>query len=60
MYSTIIITHHKDIKRMKKFGILTLICFFTTLTVWGQDEVWEAKKQITGYIATEFNYLNNV
>ncbi len=45
---------------MKKIGVLTIIWGIAISTILGQDNSWETKKQVTGYIATEFNYLDNV
>ncbi len=45
---------------MKQLGIIAILCGLVTTPIWSQNESWEARKQITGYVATEFNYLNNV
>ncbi|MCW3787298.1 hypothetical protein [Plebeiibacterium sediminum] len=45
---------------MKKFGILTVIFIMTMVSVWGQEDTWEVRKHITGYVATEFNYFDNL
>ncbi len=45
---------------MKKLGITALLLGLSIATLWAQDDVWEARKQITGYVATEFNYLDNI
>nr|WP_321454004.1 hypothetical protein [uncultured Carboxylicivirga sp.] len=45
---------------MKRLEILTVILIMTITSVLGQEEAWEVRKQMTGYVATEFNYFDNL